>query len=228
VNDIFNRDNQKGINANDIPFIFNTGVTYELQNYALLRNSFLRHAVSGWTIGGIFLYQSGSPIATPGSSNTMSSWYGQNTLENRVPGVPLFLKDPNCHCINPTTDFILNPAAWANPALGQWGTSSAFYDDFRSARRPSEAMNIGRTFRFKEKMSLNIRADFFNVFNRVEINNPSASGPQGTRSCTNGTIAAGTNACNAGGSTPSGFGSIGYTSLQTQPRNGQLVARFTF
>jgi hypothetical protein len=91
-------------------------------------------------------------------------------------------------------------------------------------------MNIGRTFRFREggKMSLNIRAEFFNVFNRVEINNPSAGSPQGTRSCTNGTIAAGTNVCKAGGATPSGFGSIGYTSLQSQPRNGQLVARFNF
>ncbi|HEY4087119.1 MAG TPA: TonB-dependent receptor [Bryobacteraceae bacterium] len=232
VNNIFNRNIQKGINSNDIPFIFNTGVTYELQNYSLLHNSLLRHAVAGWTVGGIFLYQSGSPIATPQSTNNMSSWYAQNTLENRVPGQPLFIKNPNCHCIDPTTDFILNPAAWANPALGQWGTASAFYNDFRNARRPSEAMNIGRTFHFKEKMSLNIRADFFNVFNRMEINNPltntTTATAQGVRSCTNGTIAAGTNACKAGGKTPAGFGSIGYTSLQTQPRNGQLVARFTF
>jgi hypothetical protein len=228
VNDIFNRANQKGINSSDIPFIFNTGVTYELQKYSIFGNSFLQKVVAGWTIGGIFLYQSGSLIATPGSSNTMSSWYGQNTLENRVPGQPLFLKNPNCHCINPTSDFILNPAAWENPAPGQWGTSSAYYNDFRNARRPSESMSIGRTIRFSEKMSLNIRAEFFNVFNRTEINNPSASNPQGVRSCTNGAIAAGTNVCKAGGLTPSGFGSISYTSLQSQPRNGQIVARFNF
>jgi hypothetical protein len=95
VNNIFNRANQKGINASDIPYIFNTGVTYELQKYSLISNGFLRKAVAGWTIGGIFLYSSGSPIATPTSSNTMSSWYGQNTLENRVPGQPLFLENPN-------------------------------------------------------------------------------------------------------------------------------------
>ncbi len=230
VNNIFNRANQKGINASDIPFIFNTGVTYELQKYSVIPEGFLRNAVGGWTIGGIFLYSSGTPIAVPTSSNTMSSWYGQNTLENRVSGQPLFLENPNCHCINPTTQFILNPAAWANPAAGQWGTSSPYYNDFRDARRPSEAMNIGRTFYFKEKskMNLNVRAEFFNVLNRTELNNPSASGPQGVRSCTNGTIAAGTNSCIAGGLSPSGFGSISYTGVQTQPRNGQLVARFTF
>jgi hypothetical protein len=232
VNNIFNRANQKGITANDIPFIFNTGVTYELQKYSFISNGFLRRAVADWTIGGIFLYSSGTPIPVPTSSNTMSSWYGQNTLENRVPGQPLFLENPNCHCINPTTQFILNPAAWANPAPGQWGTSSPYYDDYRYARRPSESMNLGRTFYFKKesKMSLNVRAEFFNVFNRTEFNNPTSTGPQGSRTCTNGPIAAGSNSCNAGGvtSTSSGFGSINYTSLAGQPRNGQLVARFTF
>ena len=230
VNNIFNRPNQKGITANDIPYIFNTGVAYELQKYLIIPNGFLRKAVAGWTLGGLFQYQSGSPIAVPTSSNAMSSWYGQNTLENQVPGQPLFLENPNCHCINPTTQFILNPAAWTNPALGQWGTSSPYLNDFRYARRPSEAINIGRTFRLgKEgKTSLNIRADFFNAFNRLELNNPSASGPQGSRTCTNGAIAASTNSCVAGGVSPSGFGAISYTGLAAQPRNGQLVARFTF
>jgi hypothetical protein len=228
VNNIFNRPNQKGINASDIPFISNTGVTYELQKYPFLTNKIAKNAVAGWTIGGLFQYQSGSLIATPTSSNTMSSWYGQNTLENRVPGQPLFLVNPNCNCINPTTQFILNPAAWANPTPGQWGTSSPYYNNYRAARHPSESMNIGRTFRVGEKKSLNIRAEFFNIFNRLELNTPSSGSPQGTRSCTNGPIAAGTSSCVAGGLSPSGFGSISYTSLAAQPRNGQLVARFTF
>jgi hypothetical protein len=138
------------------------------------------------------------------------------------------LKNPNCHCIDPTSQFILNPAAWANPALGQFGTSSPYYTDYRYARRPTESLNIGRTFHIHERMALQIRAEFFNVFNRVELNNPTITAPQGTLSCTNGTIAAGTNTCKAGGTSPSGFGAISYTGLFAQPRNGQLVARFTF
>ena len=89
-------------------------------------------------------------------------------------------------------------------------------------------MNFGRTFRIHERLSLQIRAEFFNVFNRTYLNNPTTTSPQGTRSCTNGAIAAGTNVCLAGGTSPSGFGAISYTSLNMQPRNGQLVARFTF
>jgi hypothetical protein len=228
INNIFNRPNQKSITGNDIPFIFNTGFSYELQKYRLITNKYLKSAVAGWNIGGVFLYSAGAPIPVPTSSNNQSGWYGQNTLENRVPGQPLFLENPNCHCINPTGQFILNPAAWANPPLGQWGTSTPYYTDYRYERRPNESMNIGRTFRIHEKMSLQLRAEFFNIFNRTYLNNPTVTSPQGTRSCTNGTIAAGTNSCNAGGTSPSGFGAIAYTSVQSQPRNGQLVARFTF
>jgi hypothetical protein len=234
INNIFNRSIQKGITANDYPFLFNTGFTYETQKYGFLSNKFLKNAASGWVFGGLLLYQSGQPIAVPTSSNNQSGWYGQNTLENRVPGQPLFLQNPNCHCIDPTTQFILNPAAWANPALGQWGTSAPYYTDYRTQRRPMESINIGRTFHIREKQSLEIRAEFFNVLNRLELNTPTVGnpGPQSARTCNNGTssinVPAGQNSCPAGYTSPSGFGAISYTGLNVQPRNGQLVARFTF
>ena len=45
---------------------------------------------------------------------------------NRVPGQPLFLKDPNCHCIDPNKEFVLNPAAWSEAAGGQFGGAAPF------------------------------------------------------------------------------------------------------
>src|SRR5580658_624980 len=239
VNNIFNRSIQKSITSLNQPTLFNTGFTYQLQKYGFLPQSkFVREAIAGWNFAGVLQYSSGLPIATPVSSNTQSSWYGQNTLENRVPGQPLYITNPNCNCINPTGQFILNPAAWANPVAGQWGTSSPYYADFRGPRRPSENMSVGRTFRIKEKKTLEVRAEFFNVFNRLYLNTASASSPQGNRACTITTptvglassvnIAAGSYTCPAGYSSPSGFGAISYTSVNTQPRNGQLVARFTF
>ena len=239
VNNIFNRSIQKSITSLNQPTIFNTGFSYQVQKYGFLpQNKFVRNLIAGWTVGGLLQYSSGLPIATPVSSNTMSSWYGQNTLENRVPGQPLYLTDPNCHCINPTGQFILNPAAWTNPAPGQWGTSAPFYSDFRGPRRPAESMSIGRAFRIRESKTLEIRAEFFNIFNRVYLNTASASGPQGNRGCTITTptaglassvsVPAGSFTCPAGYSSPSGFGAISYTGLNIQPRNGQIVARFSF
>ncbi|SPF41139.1 conserved exported hypothetical protein [Candidatus Sulfopaludibacter sp. SbA4] len=239
VNNIFNRPIQKSITSTNQPLIFNTGFTYEVQKYGFLpQNKFARNLIAGWTLGGLLQYSSGLPIATPVSSNTMSSWYGQNTLENRVPGQPLYITNPNCNCVNPTGQFILNPAAWTNPAPGQWGTSAPYYGDFRQPRRPAESMSFGRTFHIREGKMLEVRAEFFNIFNRVYLNTASATSPQGNRGCTitvptagapsSVSVPAGSFTCPAGYSSPSGFGAIGYTSLNTQPRNGQLVARFTF
>ncbi len=239
VNNIFNRPDQKGITSTNQPTLFNTGYTYQLQKYGFLGTSkLLQTVVGGWNFAGLLQYSSGLPIATPTSSNNMSGWYGQNTLENRVPGQPLYITNPNCNCVNPTGQFILNPAAWANPAAGQWGTSSPYYADFRGPRRPAESMSLGRTFRIKERKTLEVRAEFFNIFNRLYLNTASASSPQGNRGCTittptaglasSVTVPAGSFSCPSGYSSPSGFGSVSYTGLNTQPRNGQLVARFTF
>jgi hypothetical protein len=146
----------------------------------------------------------------------MSSLLFQNTLMDRVPNVPLYLKDLNCHCVDPNKDFVLNPAAWVNPSAGTWGTAAPYYDDFRYERRPAESMSVGRVFHITEGKSLEVRAEFFNVFNRTYLANPSLTAPTQPQ------------ARNSAGVPTSGWGYINPTSLYTQPRNGQLVARFTF
>ena len=78
-------------------------------------NAVARHVLSGWTVGGILRYASGKPIRTPQAQNNLSTLLFRGTNSNRVPGQPLFLKDPNCNCIDPNKDFILNPAAWSDP-----------------------------------------------------------------------------------------------------------------
>ena len=74
-------------------------------------------------------YASGTPIQAPTSTNNLNSLLfrgtaSSGTFYNRNPGVPLFLKDLNCHCIDPTKDLVLNKDAWSNPADGQWGTAA--------------------------------------------------------------------------------------------------------
>ena len=75
---------------------------------------------------------------------------------------------------------MLNPAAWANPTAGTFGPGRAsgaaaaglYYTDFRQARRPQESFNIGRNFKIRERMNLQIRAEFANIFNRMQLGNP--------------------------------------------------------
>jgi hypothetical protein len=78
-------------------------------------------------------------------------------------------------------------------------------------------MSVGRTFRIKERASLNIRAEFTNILNRAEMNNPTAT--SATQSQTTNTKT---------GQTTGGFGYISTGSAFSPPRNGMIVARFQF
>ena len=136
---------------------------------------------------------------------------------DRVPGEPYFTKDLNCtSCFDPNQDFVLNPKAWADPPAGQVGTAAAYYDDYRYRRRPVENMSLGRIFRFNEGISLNIRAEFTNIFNRIQPNNPSSGNALSTQVKDPVT-----------GKPLGGFGYID-TASAGAPRGGMIVARLQF
>jgi hypothetical protein len=204
----------KSLQSFDQPFIFVVGWTYELPKIAkFASNKVLVNVFSGWTFGGLLQYASGLPIASPGSLNNLSAVLGFGTYMDRNPGVPLYLESLNCHCIDPTKQLALNPAAWTDTTPGHFGTAAPYYSDYRYERRPGEQMSFGRTFRLGESKSLSLRAEFFNVFNRTYLPNPSTSNPLAATTTANGVLTG-------------GFGFINpLGSLFFQPRNGQLVAR---
>jgi len=218
VNDVFNRRNQKALSSYDQPFQFVISGSYMTPRWRT--NSTGLKAVSwlarDWQIGTLLRYASGLPIAAPSSTNSLATYLFQGTLFNRVPGVPLFKQDLNCHCFDPSRNFVLNPAAWSNPAPGQWGTAAAYYSDYRYQRRPVENLSLGRNFRIKERASFQIRGEFTNVFNRTEPVNPTATNALATQSTNNA------------GQTTAGFGYINTATVFSAPRQGQLVARFSF
>ncbi|MEP6714028.1 MAG: TonB-dependent receptor [Terriglobia bacterium] len=213
VNDVFNRPNQKALVSSSQPLLLVIGFNYETPRFT--SNRLVRQVAGGWTVGGLLRYGSGLPIGVPGSTANLNALVFQSTRMNRVPGQPLFIKDPNCHCIDPNKDFILNPAAWSDVPQGQWGNSAPYYDDYRYARQPSEQVSLGRTFRVREKYRLEVRAEFFNVFNRIVMPNPTASNPLQTQTR------------NAAGVPTAGFGRIDASTVSGQ-RNGQIVARVEF
>jgi hypothetical protein len=217
ANDAFNRNVNKALTPSSTPLIWVTAFTYQTPKFT--SNKFVRQVVGGWNLGGILRYASGSLISVAASRTNLNTWtFNTNTRFNRVPGVPLFLEDPNCHCIDPNSQKqILNPAAWADTPTGSWGQGAPYYNDYRWQRQASESMNIGRTFQIRERMNFSIRAEFFNAFNRVFLPQPSSSNPLAT--ATFNTVT---------GAPTGGFGYITNSSGIGGQRNGQLVARFQF
>jgi hypothetical protein len=216
TNNVFDRAAQKGLAANSQPYIFVTSFNYITPRP---ERKVLGALLGGWTVAGLLRYASGQLIPVPGAQNNLFSLVFQNTRMNRVEGQPLFVKDPNCHCIDPRADFVLNPAAWSDPAPGQFGTSKAFYDDYRWQRQVTENFSVGRRFSTKGQTFFEIRAEFFNLFNRNYLRMPTDfnNNPLSTRTF------------NSQGQPTGGFGYINPTATpNTLPRNGQIVARFQF
>ena len=176
-NDIFNRGTNKFLSGSDRPLVSNININYTVPAAPWAGNKILKYVLSDWQTGALLTYASGTPILVPASTNQLNTSYFLPTASylNRVPGVPLFLQDLNCHCFDPTKTLVLNPAAWVAPAPGTYGTSAAYYNDYRSQRHPTENFNIGRTFRIRESMSFSVRAEFVNIFNRTVLPTPSAT-----------------------------------------------------
>ncbi|HEY6342738.1 MAG TPA: TonB-dependent receptor [Bryobacteraceae bacterium] len=222
---------EKSIQPTDQPFLFNSNIVYTTQSWFSSR--IVNNAVRDWNFGAFLQYGSGLPLTPPTATNTN---YIGGSEDFRVPGQPLYLKNLNCGCINPYSDVVLNPAAWAVPANGTFGPATGtYYGDFRQARRPQENFNFGRTFKFgaERRYGLQIRAEFTNIFNRLQIGNPSTTAPVSAP------------AKNVYGQYTSGFGTYNLTVLGPQtaptytqnavvgqlyalPRTGTLIARITF
>ena len=217
VNDVFNRQQNKYLSFYSRPLVSNFAANYTVPQWG--SNKILRQVLSGWQVGTLLTYASGQPIPVPAAQNNLNNQLLRGTTAlsyaNRVPGEPLYTVDINCHCYDPSRVFVLNPRAWADPAPGQWGTSTAYYNDFRKQRRPQENFNFGRSFRFTESINFSIRAEFTNIFNRTRLPDPLSANAGATQTR------------NAAGATTAGFGWLNLTTAAT-PRQGQIVARFRF
>jgi hypothetical protein len=221
--DLFNPDSQrKALQSTDQPFLLNLNATYTTPGSRYLDKwKAANWLVKDWQIGTYVQYSSGLLLTPPTRVSTNNLVSGGSQI--RVPGVDLYLKNPNCGCINPWVDQVLNPAAWKDPAPGVFGPAG-FYGDFRGPRRPQENINFGRNFRIKERMNLQIRAEFVNMFNRVYLQNITTTGNPVNPPSKNGSqqITGGFGTINeavANGSIPT---------LAAPPRTGTLIARFTF
>jgi Carboxypeptidase regulatory-like domain/TonB dependent receptor-like, beta-barrel len=231
--DIYNFDNNKQLNQYVRPLAMTITFSYTTPKMAAtgFGMKMLSQAARDWQLGAVLRYQSGQLIGDPSSVNGITSQLargasafgaGASNFQN-LTGQPLFLiSDPNCGCFNPQTTQVLNPAAFTDAPAGTWGTSAPFYNNYRWQRQPAESMSFARNFRVgKEgKYNLQIRGEFFNVFNRMVLPMPAITNPAATI----GTLVSSGVTINN-----TGYGVIATNNgIGTNPRSGQLVARFQF
>ncbi len=220
-NDVTNYNQNKYLSGQDLPMELVISTTYLTPKWGV--NRLVSAVTRDWEVAAVLRYQSGPLLMLPSTNNNYNNQIGRGgNLAQRVPGVPVFLQDPNCKCYDPTTSIIVNPAAFQQTPVGQFSTSTPYYNDIRGPRFPQENLSLGRNFRLghEGRMTLMIRAEFTNIFNRIVVPIPSINGFTSLLTPTQ---------YGANGQLTGGFGfqnTIG--GAGQQPRAGTMVARFTF
>ena len=240
--DVFNPGLGKNLSVNDLPSQFRLSGEYQTprapRGLPVIGNPVVSYLLSGWGLGVYAQYQSAPLLSAPlaGASMPISDWLGRGPGSAQlIPGMSPYATtwtdlngvvhntplDINCGCYDPTKTQVLNPAAWEAVPNGQWANNLSSIRYYRGIRQPNESANLSRTFRFKERYSLQVRLEVNNVFNRLRLPQPNSAGFN---------FAA--NPTSVNGQYTGGFGTFG--NLQTgaaapaPPRSGLLVARLQF
>jgi Carboxypeptidase regulatory-like domain/TonB dependent receptor len=134
----------------------------------------MRYAIGGWELAGILNYSSGTPFSVNTGSEADwlgPSWDTGNLRLNQLHGACV-------GCGNRkqwTTTGYFDPTAYVTPPYGTFGNSGrnsltgpAYFDT---------DMSFVKNFPFlkRAESKINFRADIFNLFNNVPLNNPANS-----------------------------------------------------
>ncbi len=130
---------------------FTAAINYELPSW-----SSRPRLGSGWELNSIITIQSGRPIPIANSTDTSGRFYF-NQRPNVVPGVNPIL--PNW---TPSTGY-LNPLAFVQPAYGTFGDLGR--DSIFGPGLSNVDFSITKNTRLTERLNLQLRAEFFNIFN---------------------------------------------------------------
>jgi hypothetical protein len=203
---------ERGPSTFDTRHRFTAALNYTLPTFEALG----KRLGSGWQLNWIAVAQSGRPIPIA-TSNDTSNRFNFNQRPNVVPGV-----NPILPHWTPFTGY-LNPAAFQQPAdfaFGNLGRNSIYGPGYWNVD-----FSLTKSTQISERLALQLRAEFFNIFNHPNFALP------------NGSIIPGVNADGSLNPDPGPAGLITQTPDVAQgnpglggggPRVIQLGAKFTF
>lgn len=189
--DLIDRSFGKSLSAQDIPNRFTATALYDLPFYQS-GNGLGHYLLGGWTVGGIYSYQSGTPFSVANPFDTVGT--GGGVLTNADLGAPFQLLDPRANdgrafnidafrrISGPITDVACRTAA--NPtALCISANDPRRFVLARDFRRGSAGFNqfrlgnsvnnfdliLAKNTRFGERVNMELRFEAFNALNHTQF-----------------------------------------------------------
>jgi len=126
--------------------------------------------LGGWQFNGIVTLQTGSPYSVTAANDGLLGF--THSVYADCVGDPFSGATTN-HNLYTTTGFLINPAAFAQPAPGTFGTCAPL--KFYGPGIQTWDLSLFKQFKFTERWQLQFRAEFFNAFNHPNFGNPSAN-----------------------------------------------------
>jgi Carboxypeptidase regulatory-like domain/TonB dependent receptor len=178
--DPFNPALDRGNGDFDIRHRLALAPIYKEPYFAHSSNAFLRQALGGWQVAGIYTIRSGAPFTFFDSTNNISGYnVPRYTPASGFVPQRRFTAIPSGTSGQGTNTYIIGtlPAAdsWSNPALlgaSDWGPYPSTMTA-RNAFRGPGAWNLDlaviKTFPIREHVNLEFRAEGFNIFNHHNL-----------------------------------------------------------
>jgi len=163
VVDPFNIHSDYGNSDMDIPNRLVASATYQLPFQA---SGKLKEVVQGWRMNTILQYYDGSPLSVSASSGVGD---GLTPRAQLVAGQGRGSLPSNQR----TLARWFNTAAFTNPAAGTWGNSGR--NILQGPGTKDVDFSIFKNTHLTESKVLQLRAEFFNILNTPEFNNPAAT-----------------------------------------------------
>uniref|UniRef100_Q023L4 TonB-dependent transporter Oar-like beta-barrel domain-containing protein n=1 Tax=Solibacter usitatus (strain Ellin6076) TaxID=234267 RepID=Q023L4_SOLUE len=154
--DAFNRHLEKDVSSGDIPRVFALGWVYDIPRI---------WKISGWQVAGLVRVQAGDAVPVTQATNNNASLGFAVQRPNRI-------ADPN-HLDGRTIAHYFNTADFT--AAPQFVIGNSSRNPVRGPGLQNADLMIGKTFRLRERLNLEFRAEAFNVSNTPPLNDPNGS-----------------------------------------------------
>ncbi|HET6962012.1 MAG TPA: TonB-dependent receptor, partial [Terriglobia bacterium] len=176
--DPYNRGAEKSLSLMDFPHNLTVSYQYELP-FGKGKQGAAGKVLGGWMIAGLHQYTSGAPQMIVTGSSTLAPYFGPNGFLMRPNVVPGVEKRSQAY-LNGTWDpnapneagSVFNINAWNNPQLNpstkySFGNAPRTDGDVRRFPFLSEDISIIKRTNITERVNVEFRADFLNIFNRT-------------------------------------------------------------
>jgi hypothetical protein len=141
---------------------------YDLPTVAT-ENAFVKHVINGWQWTGLTEFQTGQPLTfTSGRDNSLT---GLNADRAILTGQPLEAPAGSDKRIG------FNRDAFARNAVGTFGDTGVGI--MTGPSQYTWNMGIFKNFRVTERINVQLRSEYFNVFNQVNLANPNTNHSSG-------------------------------------------------